>query len=206
MTLRPRLKQQQQCREDCKFNLREDNMITELTIEKSAYEALAEGTKGAKSAAIEYRRLPETTQIGTPSPCDRRTGGDRPERRAGRGNSAATAARATTGGRDGHRSRRSAAGHRGDRPTDGCQCRAVLPGNSFPLLEASIYARTTGYLKSRRMDIGDRVREGQLLAEIAAPDVDAQLAQAKANLTWPGPTCRWQRPMPNWPRSPWTVT
>ena len=33
----------------------------------------------------------------------------------------------------------------------------VLPGNSLPLLEASIYARTTGYLKSRRVDIGDRV-------------------------------------------------
>jgi RND family efflux transporter MFP subunit len=58
----------------------------------------------------------------------------------------------------------------------------VLPGNSLPLLEASIYARTTGYLKSRRVDIGDRVAQGQLLAEIAAPDIDAQLAQAKANL------------------------
>ena len=58
----------------------------------------------------------------------------------------------------------------------------VLPGNSLPLLEASIYARTTGYLKSRQVDIGDRVAQGQLLAEIAAPDIDAQLAQAQANL------------------------
>ncbi len=58
----------------------------------------------------------------------------------------------------------------------------VLPGNSLPLLEASLFARTTGYLKSRRVDIGDLVRQGQLLAEIAAPDIDAQLAQAKANL------------------------
>jgi len=58
----------------------------------------------------------------------------------------------------------------------------VLPGNSLPLLEASIFARTTGYLKSRRVDIGDRVTEGLLLAEISAPDVDDQLAQAKANL------------------------
>jgi len=58
----------------------------------------------------------------------------------------------------------------------------VLPGNALPLLEASIFARTTGYLKTRLVDIGDRVTEGQLLAEITAPDVDAQLAQAKANL------------------------
>jgi RND family efflux transporter MFP subunit len=58
----------------------------------------------------------------------------------------------------------------------------VLPGNSLPLLEASIYARTTGYLKTRLVDIGDRVQEGQLLAEISAPDIDDQLAQAKANV------------------------
>src|SRR5204862_730874 len=67
------------------------------------------------------------------------------------------------------------------RPMDSLAER-VLPGNSLPLLEASMYARTTGYLKSRRVDIGDRVTEGQLLAEIKAPDVDAQLAQAQANL------------------------
>jgi RND family efflux transporter MFP subunit len=58
----------------------------------------------------------------------------------------------------------------------------VLPGNALPLLDAAIYARTTGYLKKRLVDIGDRVEEGQLLAEIAAPDIDDQLAQAKANL------------------------
>ena len=58
----------------------------------------------------------------------------------------------------------------------------VLPGNALPLLEASIFARTTGYLKTRRVDIGDRATRGQLLAEITAPDVDAQLAQAQANL------------------------
>src|SRR5216683_2311068 len=58
----------------------------------------------------------------------------------------------------------------------------VLPGNIQPLLDASIYARTTGYLKERLVDIGDRVKEGQLLGVIAAPDIDDQLAQAKANL------------------------
>jgi len=58
----------------------------------------------------------------------------------------------------------------------------VLPGNSLPLLEAALYARTTGYLKKRLVDIGDRVTEGQLLAEISAPDVDDQFTQAKASL------------------------
>jgi RND family efflux transporter MFP subunit len=58
----------------------------------------------------------------------------------------------------------------------------VLPGNIQPLLDAAIYARTTGFLKERLVDIGDRVKEGQLLAVISAPDIDDQLAQAKANL------------------------
>jgi RND family efflux transporter MFP subunit len=58
----------------------------------------------------------------------------------------------------------------------------VLPGSSQPLLEAAIYARTTGYLESRRVDIGDPVKEGDLLAEIAAPEIDAQLEQARATL------------------------
>jgi RND family efflux transporter MFP subunit len=58
----------------------------------------------------------------------------------------------------------------------------VLPGNAQAFREAALYARTTGYLKRWLVDIGDRVREGQLVAEISAPDVDDQLAQARANL------------------------
>jgi RND family efflux transporter MFP subunit len=58
----------------------------------------------------------------------------------------------------------------------------VLPGTSSPLLEAAIYARTNGYLKSRLVEIGDRVSAGQLLAEIATPEIDAQLEQARATL------------------------
>ena len=50
------------------------------------------------------------------------------------------------------------------------------------MLDTAIYARTTGYLKSRRVDIGDRVAEGALLADIAAPEIDAQLEQARATL------------------------
>jgi RND family efflux transporter MFP subunit len=56
----------------------------------------------------------------------------------------------------------------------------VLPGDSHPLLEAAIYARTAGYLKSRLVDIGDRVKQGDLLAEISSPEIDAQLEQARA--------------------------
>ncbi|HVS36198.1 MAG TPA: efflux RND transporter periplasmic adaptor subunit [Gemmataceae bacterium] len=57
-----------------------------------------------------------------------------------------------------------------------------LPGNCLPLYEAALFARATGYLSERRVDIGDRVEEGQLLANISSPDVDDQLAQAQADL------------------------
>lgn len=57
-----------------------------------------------------------------------------------------------------------------------------LPGSSEPLLTATLYARVNGYLKSRYVDIGDRVEAGQLLAEIDAPDLDAQLVAARAQL------------------------
>jgi RND family efflux transporter MFP subunit len=47
--------------------------------------------------------------------------------------------------------------------------------------DATIYARTSGYIKRRYVDIGDRVRAGQLLAEIASPEIDRQLEQANAD-------------------------
>jgi len=56
----------------------------------------------------------------------------------------------------------------------------LLPGNITPLMEASIYARSSGYLRRRLVDIGDHVRAGQLLALIEAPDLDQQVAQARA--------------------------
>ena len=58
-----------------------------------------------------------------------------------------------------------------------------LPGNLMAYSEASIYARTNGYLKTWYTDIGAKVTAGQLMAEIEAPDVDAQLRQAKADLS-----------------------
>ncbi len=58
----------------------------------------------------------------------------------------------------------------------------LLPGNIAPLTEASIYARASGYVRRRLVDIGDRVRAGQLLAEIEAPEIDQQVQQAQAAL------------------------
>jgi RND family efflux transporter MFP subunit len=59
----------------------------------------------------------------------------------------------------------------------------VLPGNSYPYTDASLYARTDGYLSKWYFDIGAHVRQGQLLAIISSPEVDKQLLQAQADLT-----------------------
>jgi RND family efflux transporter MFP subunit len=58
----------------------------------------------------------------------------------------------------------------------------VLPGNIQAFLDSPIYARTNGYLKKWYMDIGTRVKAGELLAEIDSPEVDQQLSQARADL------------------------
>jgi RND family efflux transporter MFP subunit len=58
----------------------------------------------------------------------------------------------------------------------------VLPGNMNAFADASIYARTNGYLKRWYVDIGGHVRAGQLLAEIDTPEIDHQLQQARADL------------------------
>jgi len=58
----------------------------------------------------------------------------------------------------------------------------VLPGTTIPLTEAYVYARASGYLKTRLVDIGDHVRKDQLLAVVDAPDLDQQVAQAKQQL------------------------
>jgi RND family efflux transporter MFP subunit len=58
----------------------------------------------------------------------------------------------------------------------------VLPGNVTSYTDAPIYARTAGYLTRWYFDIGARVKKGALLAVIATPEVDQQLAQAEADL------------------------
>jgi RND family efflux transporter MFP subunit len=58
----------------------------------------------------------------------------------------------------------------------------VLPGNIQAYTDSPIYARASGYLKKWYVDIGGRVKAGQLLAEIEAPEVDQQVIQAKATM------------------------
>ncbi len=58
-----------------------------------------------------------------------------------------------------------------------------LPGRLEAYYRAPIFARVSGYLKSWSVDIGARVKAGQVIAEIEAPDLDQQLLQARADLT-----------------------
>ena len=57
-----------------------------------------------------------------------------------------------------------------------------LPGTTLAFEQADIYARASGYVLKRNVDIGDRVKAGQLLAEITAPEVDYQVAQLQNSL------------------------
>ena len=57
-----------------------------------------------------------------------------------------------------------------------------LAATTQAIQDAVIYARTSGYVRKRYVDIGDRVRAGQLLAEIDSPEIDQQLRQAQADL------------------------
>src|SRR5580698_1313868 len=58
----------------------------------------------------------------------------------------------------------------------------ILPGTTQAYTDSPIYARTNGYLKRWYFDIGAHVRQGQLLAQIETPELDAQLRQARADL------------------------
>jgi RND family efflux transporter MFP subunit len=57
-----------------------------------------------------------------------------------------------------------------------------LPGTMSAFESATIYARQSGYIASRSVDIGSRVKAGDLLAVVAAPEIDDQLNQARAQL------------------------
>jgi RND family efflux transporter MFP subunit len=57
-----------------------------------------------------------------------------------------------------------------------------LPATTTAFEAANIFARTSGYIEKRYVDIGDRVKAGALLAEITAPELDHQIAQAQATL------------------------
>jgi RND family efflux transporter MFP subunit len=57
-----------------------------------------------------------------------------------------------------------------------------LPATTLAFNTANIYARASGYIEKRYVDIGSRVRAGQPLADIVAPELDHQIAQAEASL------------------------
>jgi RND family efflux transporter MFP subunit len=58
----------------------------------------------------------------------------------------------------------------------------TLPGTTAAFAAADIYARATGYIAKRYVDIGDRVKAGDLLAQLAVPEIDDQIAQNEATL------------------------
>lgn len=59
----------------------------------------------------------------------------------------------------------------------------TLPGETAAWYESTLYARVTGYVAKWFVDIGDHVRQGQILATIETPELDADLAAARAELT-----------------------
>src|SRR2546422_3499283 len=66
---------------------------------------------------------------------------------------------------------------RADGPID-----LVLPSNIQAIEETAIYARTSGYVRERYVDIGERVAAGKVLAQIDTPELDQELSQARAAL------------------------
>jgi RND family efflux transporter MFP subunit len=68
------------------------------------------------------------------------------------------------------------------RATTASDAELSLAATTQAIQDSIIYARTSGYISKRYVDIGDNVSAGQLLAEIASPEVDQQLRQAKADL------------------------
>ena len=58
----------------------------------------------------------------------------------------------------------------------------TLPATTLAFAQANMFARASGYIDKRNVDIGDHVKEGQLLARITATELDHQIAQAEATL------------------------
>jgi RND family efflux transporter MFP subunit len=58
----------------------------------------------------------------------------------------------------------------------------TLPATTSAFAQANIFARASGYIDQRSADIGDKVKAGQLLAHITAPEIEHQIAQAEATL------------------------
>ncbi len=56
------------------------------------------------------------------------------------------------------------------------------PGSTLAFNSADIFARASGYIFTRKVDIGDRVKQGDLLVELAVPELDDQISQNEATL------------------------
>jgi RND family efflux transporter MFP subunit len=67
------------------------------------------------------------------------------------------------------------------KPQQAANADLSLAATTQAFQDSTVYARTSGYITRRFVDIGDRVRAGQLLAEIASPEIDQQLEQANAD-------------------------
>jgi RND family efflux transporter MFP subunit len=68
-------------------------------------------------------------------------------------------------------------------PKSGTNAQEIaLPGNTQAFNDTPIYARTSGYVNQWYVDIGARIKRGQLLATIETPELDQQLEQARADL------------------------
>jgi RND family efflux transporter MFP subunit len=59
----------------------------------------------------------------------------------------------------------------------------TLPGTTAAFADANIFARATGYIAKRNVDIGDHVKQGELLAKLAVPEIDDQISQNEATLS-----------------------
>src|SRR2546422_8208019 len=68
------------------------------------------------------------------------------------------------------------------RPQPAAETGLSLNATTQAIQDAIIYARTSGYVRKRHVDIGDQVTAGQLLAEIASPEINQQMRQAQADL------------------------
>src|SRR6266436_1505399 len=68
------------------------------------------------------------------------------------------------------------------RPQPAAEAGLSLAATTQAIQDSIIYARTSGYLRKRYVDIGDRVTAGQRLAEVDSPEIEQQLRQAKADL------------------------
>jgi len=120
--------------------------------------------------------------VGPDSAGDRPGAGGAGGRRVLRGLPAATPPRIGAGGGIQSRSGKPAGGDRAESQALGGQQQPGSAGQHRGGHGSAVLARASGYIKRRYADIGDRVKQGEVLAEIEAPELDQQIRQAKATV------------------------